>query len=69
MLAVPFMVWYWRPDWGNEGKKRGQTHGHMHRKAGVRWAMLALMEQHQLYKNPESQSIYYVRPAGEGGVG
>lgn len=30
-----------------EGIKKGQTHGHRNKKAGVRWAMLALVEKPQ----------------------
>lgn len=46
--------------------RKGQTHGHMHRKAGVRWPMLALMEWYQLHNSPESQSIYYIQQEKEG---
>jgi hypothetical protein len=44
----------------SEGMKKGHTHRHMWRKAGLRWAC-TLTEQHQLYTNQEPQRVYYER--------
>lgn len=59
------MAWYWKSVWDDDGTRKGQTHGHMHRRAGVRWPMLALMERYQLH-SPEPQCVYYGQQEKEG---
>lgn len=41
--------------------KKGQTHRHKCRKAGVRWAMCTLISDPQHCSDPEPQRVYYVQ--------
>lgn len=41
-------TWSQKPDGADEGMKAGQTYKHTYRKAGIRWAVAILTEQHQL---------------------
>lgn len=42
---------------GGKGRRKGQTHRHTYREAGVRWAVCTRMEPHQLHSNPEAHHV------------
>lgn len=37
LTSTSFVDWSWKPDWGNEGRRKDR---HTDRKAGVQWVML-----------------------------
>lgn len=38
-----FIAWSWKSNWGEKEMKKRQTHRNMSSRAGMEWAMLALM--------------------------
>lgn len=63
--ATCCMSWSWKPDCGELGVKTCLKYRHTYRKTGVRWAVWALLEWHQLHNNLMPQHVYYVQHRGE----
>lgn len=65
-FALSCVTWSQKSNWGGEGMKEGWTHRHMYREAGMSWAAVSLLEQHQLYsKQPGTWACLLCTTQGE----
>ena len=55
--ARSILACFWKDDWSKERMKKGQTHRHTYRKAGIQWPMFTLIE-HTYYATTPNVMLF-----------